>query len=87
MIEIFFFLFYLLIKSVSVRVGEWNLNTTIDCDENFICADKPYDIPFDRVFTRFDPNYSWSYNIGLIKLSKAAVYSSNCSYRIFQKKS
>uniref|UniRef100_A0A1Y9H331 Peptidase S1 domain-containing protein n=1 Tax=Anopheles dirus TaxID=7168 RepID=A0A1Y9H331_9DIPT len=54
-----------------VRLGEYNLNSTIDCDKHGECAAAPQDIPVERIISH--EKYSGRYkvnDIGLIRLAR-----------------
>uniref|UniRef100_A0A182PAL6 Peptidase S1 domain-containing protein n=1 Tax=Anopheles epiroticus TaxID=199890 RepID=A0A182PAL6_9DIPT len=56
-----------------VRLGEYDLNSTIDCDKHGDCALAPQDIPVERIISHAD--YSGRYkvhDIGLIRLARRA---------------
>uniref|UniRef100_A0A182Q656 Peptidase S1 domain-containing protein n=1 Tax=Anopheles farauti TaxID=69004 RepID=A0A182Q656_9DIPT len=56
-----------------VRLGEYDLNSTIDCDKHGECAASPQDIPVERIISH--DMYSGRYkvnDIGLIRLARKA---------------
>lgn len=65
----------------SVRLGEYNYQTDIDCiqeESGFDCADKPIDIDVDSVIIH--PNYSANTHISgndiaIVKLKTAVEYT------------
>ncbi|XP_041778114.1 CLIP domain-containing serine protease 2-like [Anopheles merus] len=62
----------------SVRLGEYDLNSTIDCNKHGDCAPAPQDIPVERAISHED--YSARYkqhDIGLIRLARRASLNDN----------
>uniref|UniRef100_A0A182KDQ0 Peptidase S1 domain-containing protein n=1 Tax=Anopheles christyi TaxID=43041 RepID=A0A182KDQ0_9DIPT len=62
----------------SVRLGEYDLNSTIDCNKHGDCAPAPQDIPVERIISHED--YSGRYkvhDIGLIRLARRASLNDN----------
>lgn len=71
-----FILFICTLHRVSVRLGEYDIDTENDCqtiDDETVCAEPVQDIPVETV--NFHHNYNnpkWSNDIALIRLSRAA---------------
>lgn len=57
-------------------MGDWNPNTTVDCDGN-ICSDPQIEVPVLRVFTRLETSVDrpWVDDIGVIKLAYSIQYT------------
>ncbi|XP_053667114.1 phenoloxidase-activating factor 3-like [Anopheles marshallii] len=61
-----------------VRLGEYDLNSTIDCDKHGECAMAPQDIPVERTFSHEDYSGRYKMNdIGLIRLARRAELNDN----------
>lgn len=64
-------------RPVSVRVGEWDLSTEQDCDDD-ICSGSAIDIPFGEVITHegYVPSSAAQENdIALIRLSRPVTFT------------
>jgi secreted trypsin-like serine protease len=62
----------------SVRLGEWNKATTIDCNEADDCADPPVNIPIEKMivhkyYSESDANQN--HDIALLRLAKPVNYT------------
>lgn len=74
-------LFY--IYRISVRLGEYNTETDVDCVDNGYskeCAPAPLDVPVEERIAHedYDPLDTNQYHdIALLRLSKEVTYSSN----------
>uniref|UniRef100_A0A182Y9V8 Peptidase S1 domain-containing protein n=1 Tax=Anopheles stephensi TaxID=30069 RepID=A0A182Y9V8_ANOST len=61
-----------------VRLGEYDLNSTIDCDKHGECAMPPQDIPVERTFSHQDYSGRFKMNdIGLIRLARRVALNDN----------
>lgn len=61
-------------RLISVRLGEWDKNTEVDCDDD-ICAPKPQDIPVSELIPheRFQPgSQTQQDDIALLRLERPA---------------
>lgn len=58
-----------------VRLGEWDIESEVDCDEN-ICSDKPmeFDIEIYMWHESYDPNQNFN-DIALLKLPRPVSFS------------
>ncbi|KAL5284644.1 CLIPB1.2 family protein [Megaselia abdita] len=64
-------------KPISVRLGEWDISTDMDCDE-FDCTDPIVDVPIAKIIghEEYDPNVKNLPNdIALLRLSRKIDYS------------
>ncbi|KAF5271712.1 hypothetical protein FQA39_LY08035 [Lamprigera yunnana] len=73
-------------KLISVRLGEHQLNTDPDCDDDRPgfedCADSPFDIPIAQAIVHPEYNSQYSagpHDIALLKLSRPISYSKSIS--------
>lgn len=62
----------------SVRLGEWNIKTQDDCNENGVCSDPVLNIPIEQTITHKDYHQSdvnSHHDIALIRLARPVRYS------------
>lgn len=62
-----------------VRLGEWDLDNQIDCQEDNNCADAPVDMGVERIIVHedYNPQNKAQYNdIALIRFTRDVTYSS-----------
>lgn len=59
---------------IKVRLGEWNTDTTRDCDSRSVCADPIIEVPVAEIFPHegYKPRVN---DIALIKLKHKVKYS------------
>lgn len=64
------------IYRVSVRLGEWNLNTDVDCYEK-ACAEPAQDVPIEEIITHesYADRGSRYNDIALLRLSREVEYT------------
>lgn len=69
-------------KLVSVRLGEWDTTTNVDCDDSYtneqVCNNPHVDIPVEEknVHESYQPNSKNQHNdIALLRLSRNVQYS------------
>lgn len=69
------------VKAIGVRLGEWDVDQEIDCDEDDedMCADPPLDMDIEKIVVHedYDPQDTSSHNdIALIRLTEDVKFSS-----------
>lgn len=65
-------------NSLAARLGEWNASSTVDCNEDNICADPVVDVPIAQTFSHenFNPESNSSdFDIAVIRLVKKVNFT------------
>nr|XP_029718822.1 serine protease easter-like [Aedes albopictus] len=64
---------------VTVRLGEWDINTPIDCEDQDYCADAPVDMDIERIIVHEDYKitgpYKYFNDIALIRFTRNVTFS------------
>ncbi|XP_062543203.1 phenoloxidase-activating factor 1-like isoform X2 [Armigeres subalbatus] len=69
-------MFRILSCSVRVRLGEWDLESEEDCNDENICNDKPVDVDIGSHLVHADYDSKGShYDIALIKLANSVTFT------------
>lgn len=72
----------LIVYRAYVRLGEWNVTSMVDCENN-VCAPAPIEITIADVFSKGILDLLWSNPIVVLKLSRTVTLSGKTNIYTF----